>query len=791
MKISYKVLKSYLPYLGTPEQVAEDLIMHTAEVEEIESQGKTFENIVYGKITSVQAHENADSLKVCMVDVWEQNDIQIVCGGSNLAVWQGVAVAKIGASVVWHGQGDPIVMKKTAIRGVESFWMICASEEIGLAEDFPSKSEKEILDLSYLETKTGTNLGELLWKDGATLIIDNKAINHRPDMFSHIGVIRELATIHGQKTPLDYIEEDFSQLPKFPIKNEIPNLVKRYIGLSISGVDNRESPEEIQHIVETSGNTSKWILIDITNYSLFFYWQPTHCFDRDKIEWGEIIVRMARDGETFLALDNKEYTLTSEDIVIADSKKILALWGVIGGKESAVSESTKNIVVESANFPDSILRHTGRRLGIRTDALNIFEKNIPTWLQIKWVSLIYKKLKDIFPNLQLDGFGESYEEKQEWVSIAYDKVFINNLIGKEYSDERITSILHLLGIETTGGMCFIPFWRTDMRYKADIAEEIARIDGYHTIEMTVPRINLWAISQDASYDLKQESRKFFTSIGFFDVYNYSFVNSDLMKKLGSSTENLIEMKNYLSEEVTHMRNTLIANLMKWLEENRKEQKNCKLFEIEKVFWLKNGEIYEALHLGGVMISDEDIPYYTLQKIISSFFKIIGIDKYSFEKPRESVPTFAHTGRIAEIWVRGKKVWFLWEISPKIAANFDLEQKVAFFEINADILAENAFKTPKAREISNFQENNFDLSFVLSKETLGKNIKGAIEKTDTTLIKKVELFDVYENEEKLPWKRSISYKIYIQSDKETLDDTVKNSLISQIVKNVEKVGGNLR
>ena len=789
MKISYKVLKSYLPSLGTPEEVAQDLIMHTAEVEEIESQSKSFENIVYGKITSVNQHENADSLKVCMVDIWEQSDIQIVCGGSNLAVWQGVAIAKIGASVVWHGQGDPIVMKKTAIRGVESYGMICASEEIGLAGDFPAKSEKEILDLSHLEAKTGTNLGELLGKDGATLIIDNKAINHRPDMFSHIGVIRELATIHGQKTPLDYMEEDFSQLPKFPIKNEIPNLVKRYIGLSISGVDNRESPQDIKHIVETSGNTSKWILIDITNYSLFFYWQPTHCFDRDKIEWGEIIVRMARDWEKFLALDNKEYTLTSEDIVIADSKKILALGWVIGGRDSAVSESTKNIVVESANFPGNILRHTGRRLGIRTDALNIFEKNIPTWLQIKWVSLIYNKLEEIFTNIKLDGFGESYEKEQDWISIAYDKIFINNLIGKEYSDERITSILFLLWIEITGGMCFIPFWRTDMKYKADIAEEIARIDGYHTIETTLPNENMWAVSQSPEYMLAYESRKFFTAIGFFDVYNYSFVNEALMKKLNSWVENLIEMKNYLSEEVTHLRDSLLPNMLRGVEENIREQKSIRFFEIEKVFWKNGNSIYEATHMAGLITSKQDIAYFELQEILRKFFKTVWVDKYSFENSKD-YPPFAHTWRTAEIWIRGKKIGYLGEIHPEIVRRFDGEWRVWFFELNADILAQNAFNIVKAKELSQFQENNFDLSFIVEKNTSGRNIQKTIERIDP-LIKKVQLFDIYEDESKLPGKRSLSFNVIIQSDSQTLDDTIKNQLIQTIITNVEKVGGKLR
>lgn len=213
MKVSYKVLKQYIPDIPSPEQVAQDLIMHTAEVEAIHSGKDAFDNMVYGKIISVAPHENADNLRVCMVDIGENEHSQIVCGGSNLEIGQGVAVAKIGASVVWHGQGDPVVMKKTAIRGVESSGMICASEEIGLKEEFPAKDEKEILDLSSYNAKPGTPLAELLGKDDVILEIDNKAINHRPDLFSHIGVAREICAIHGKTLKYDLIEKDFSHYP--------------------------------------------------------------------------------------------------------------------------------------------------------------------------------------------------------------------------------------------------------------------------------------------------------------------------------------------------------------------------------------------------------------------------------------------------------------------------------------------------------------------------------------------------------------------------------------------------
>lgn len=764
--------------------------MHTAEVEEIASQSKSFENIVFWNIIEIQTHENADALKVCKVDVGESENLQIVCWGSNLRVGQGVAVAKIGASVVWHGQWDPVIMKKTSIRWVESSGMICASEEIGLKEDFPAKDEKEILDISSFDAKPGTPLATLLKKDDFILTIDNKAINHRPDMFSYMGVMRELCVINDQKFWLEYEEEDFSKVKTLKIDNQIPDTVKRYIWLQMNGVSNLETPEEIKHLVEAAGNTSKWILVDITNYCLFMYGQPTHCFDADKIQ-GHIVIRFAREGETLLALDNKEYTLTPEDIVIADTEKVIALWGVIWGKNSAVSETTKNIIIESAYFPGSVVRFTGRRLGIRTDALNIFEKNITTGMQIKWVSLISNILKKVFPKSTLEGYNDIYPVKEKSIEIPYDIAFINNLIGREYEDAAIKKILTGLWIEIKWKNCLIPFWRKDMSKKADIAEEVCRIDGFDKVIATTPRIDVGAVVQSDMVKLKAETRNFFTSVGFFDMYNYSFVNEALMKKLRSSTDGLIEMKNYLSEEITHMRNSLIPNLMLWIEQNIREKTNIKMFEIEKVFWLQNKEVYEAYHLAGVMTTQEKDAYYPLQNILLNFFETIGIDKIFFEKPTSDIPPFAHTGRVANIMIRGKKIGFLCEVNKEVCENFDTHSRIGCFEINADMLSNIAFNIPKAEELSSFQENNFDLSIVVDKKVKWSDIQNKIKKAEPSIIKKVELFDIYEDESKLPEARSLSFKIYIQSPEQTLSDEVKSTLIKKIVSDVEKIGGRLR
>lgn len=789
MKVSYKILKKYLPYLEDAQKVAQDLVMHTAEVEEIHSQKKDFENIVVWQITKVEAHPDADSLRVCQVNVWEENDIQVVCWGSNLEVWQKVAVAKLWASVTWHGQWEKVVMKKTAIRWVESFWMICASEEIWLKEEFPAKSDKEILDLSFLDVKIGTNLAVALGKDDEVLEIDNKAINHRPDMFSYMWVLRELATINGKTLELSYKSNDFSTLPKTNVENLIPDVVKRYSLLEISGVWNKTSNDEIKTIISSAWHGVKWLLVDVSNYSLYFYWQPAHIFDADKIKW-KITVRYAKSWETLEALDDKIYELSNSDIVIADEEKVLGLWGIIGWKSSAVSDSTTNILIETAHFDQAVLRMSWKRLGVRTDALNVFEKDILTDLASYATALIVDELRKEYPNLKLISYNDIYPSKQKVVTQKFDLNFYNNLIWANYSEEYVNKILNNLWISRNWNDLTIPFWRKELTTKADIAEEIARIDWYDKITTTVPRVNLWAIIQDPIYYLKNDSKKYFTNIWFFDVYNYSFVNEDLMTKLNLDINSCVPLKNFLSEDATHLRNSLIPNLMRGLEDNIRERKNIKLFEIEKVFSKKVTEVSEDYFLSWVITSSKDVVYYDIQNILSDFFSWVFVDNFYFDTTN-TPPAFAHAGRVARIIIRWKDVWYIWEIHPSVAKRFDVSERVGFFEIEVSKLLPNLYNKVKASEISTFQENNFDLSFVVDKKIAWREIALTIATTDKNLIQKVELFDIYENEEKLPQKRSLSFKVYIQSMTETLKDDVKTNLIKEIVSRVEKKWWNLR
>ena len=778
MKISYKVLQKYIPNIKTAEEVAKDLVMHTAEVEDILIEWENLEHVFIWEVLTCVRHPDSDKLNCTTVKV-KDGIFPIVCGAANVAAWLIVPVAICGAKLT-----PDFVIKKTKIRWETSEWMICSEDELWLIKE----RQAGILELPA-DAPLGISMRDYLWKNDAILEIDNKAINHRPDLFSHIWVIREIFAINGNKFDFKYENKDFSNLPDLWIKNEISDFVKRYIWLKIEKVANIETPIYIKKVLNSASIHTKWLLIDISNYSLYLYGQPTHCFDADKIKWN-INIRFAKDWEKFIWLNDTEYKLSSEDIVIADTEKVLALWWIIWWKESCVTDETKNIIVEWAHFDQAIIRKTWKRLWVRTDSLNVFEKDILQDMAIRWVSLIASELEKNIEWIKITAFSDIYNEKQKIIEIPFDLEYINNLIGKKYSRSETLNILNNPWIIEKNNILTIPFWRKDLNFKSDIAEEIARIGWYDNVEVTVPRINLWAVVQTNTYKIKNDSRNYFTNKWYFDMYTYSFVNTELMNKVLWNIDDLVPMKNPLSEELTHLRWSLIPNLLLSLEKNNRDFNNLKLFELEKIFKRNGSNIKEYYSLSWIEISNKEIIYYDIQNTISDFFKTVWVDRYMFDNI-DIVPSFAHAWRTASIFIRWQEVWTIWEIHPKVASNFEINSRIWYFEINIEKVENSLYGITKAKDLSIYQENNFDLNFVVEKNIKTKDIKITIEKSNQELITKVELLDIYIDENKLPWKRSLSLKIYIQSMEWTLDDKIKNNLINDIVKKVEKKGWFLR
>src|SRR3989338_5643835 len=380
MLISFNWLKQHvtLPNSATPFEVAEKLKLSTVEVEGIKHQGKHLENIVVGKILSCEKHPNADKLKVCSVDVGKEK-VTIVCGGSNVADGMMVVVAKSGAKVKWHGEGDLVELKPTVIRGVESNGMICGADEVGLLELFPKKEEKEIVDLSGRKLKAGEPLAAALSLSDVIFEIDNKSLSNRPDLWGHYGIAREVAALFGREVAAYAVPEiKEGKEVKLSVKVEDEKLCPKYLAVAVSGIKIEESPAWLKERLAAVGLRPINNIVDITNFVMLDLGQPMHAFDAAQIvntkSGQKIIVRHAGDGEEFTTLDGKKHKLDSNMLVIANAEKAVALAGVMGGLASGVNDNTTSIVFESANFDAASIRRTSTKLGLRTDSSARFEK---------------------------------------------------------------------------------------------------------------------------------------------------------------------------------------------------------------------------------------------------------------------------------------------------------------------------------------------------------------------------------------------------------------------------------
>lgn len=821
MKISKKWLQDFvfLPDSLSPVELAKDLTLHTVEVEGIEDLTQELEGVVLGVIKEVEKHSNADSLNVCKVDVGEEL-LQIVCGGSNVKAGMRVAVAKVGAKVRWHGQGEPIVLGEATIRGVQSFGMICASEEIGLGEEFPKKEEKEILDLTSYKQKPGTPLSKVLGKDDVVFEIDNKSMTHRSDLWGHYGIAREISVLHRKKlTPYNPPLIKEGEEMRLAVDVQTMEACPRYMAVMVDNVDVVASPQWLKERLLRVGIRPINLVVDITNYVMMDLGQPMHAFDAAKLTHGlplsekkskhdakksrSLVVRFAKEGEKLLALDNKEYALSSEMLVIADGEKPLALAGVIGGEESGVTEKTQTIIFESANFHATTIRKTALKLGIRTDASTRFEKSLDPMATEFALRKAVALLLELCPTAKVVS---SVVDKKHFtlfqgpleVSFAY----LANKIGAEIDKKRVVDILERLGFtvkkEKNGVLHItIPSFRAtkDIARPEDIVEEIIRIYGYKNIVGSVPSFPLLPPYENKLKKLERQIKNILSlEGGFSECYNYSFESPDVLKKMEVDTSLHIELLNPIAKDRPYVRRSLLPNLLQNAEMNLNRFENVKLFEVGRVYKIEEGgERVELksdsllpnqdLMLGGVYVSkQDDVPFFALSNAIKNLLSRL---HSSCEiVPLAEVPSYFHPGRAAELRVNGTVIGVLAEIHPSIAKNLKFEHRVAVGEINLTLLSRNLAEKVTYQPVPIYPSVIRDIAFVVGRGVQHASLLSAL-KNMSSLIRDVQLFDVYEGEKMETTKKSMAYHIEYRSDEKTLTTEEVDSLHAQVVSLLEK------
>lgn len=812
MKISKKWLQEFvfLPDSLTPQELAKELSLRTVEVEGIENHAELLENIVVGLIEKVEAHPNADKLKVCHVNIGNES-LQIVCGGSNVKEKQKVALGKIGAKVKWHGQGELIELKPTAIRDVESFGMICAADEIGLAEKFPKKDEKEIVDLSSLKAKPGTPLSKALQYDDVTFEIDNKSLSNRPDLWGQYGLAREIAAIYRKNLAV-YKAPAIAEGKEVDLKVKVENsaLCPRYMAVVVDGVTTGPSPAWMQERLTAVGIRPINVIVDITNYVMMEIGQPMHAFDASKLSSPEIIVRAAKEGEKFVTLDDKERNLEEGMLLICDKEKSLAIAGVMGGKNSEVDANTNRIIFESATFDGSSIRKTSTKLALRTDASARFEKSLdPNFADTALRKAVELTLK-LCPGAKVvSEVSDMYNYTFTVDKITVPTSLFEKKIGVAIPEKEITKILDRLGFkvkkEKKNLSVQVPSWRAtkDIAIPEDIIEEVLRIFGYENIPASLPTFSITPPLHNPTKSLKREIKNILAlECGFTESYNYSFVSPEWLKLLEVDSHFYVELENPIAKDRPFLRRSLIPNLLHNLESNLHRSEEVKLFETGRVYKIEEaGERVapgsdELLPRQDTMLGvvyagkGESVPFYTLRSAIETILTRLHV-AYSFEResntPHITFPSWTHPSRTCFIYMNGHIVGFVGELHPRIQKNVGIDARAAWAEMNLNACVEAMHETVSYHPLSSYPSVVRDLAFVVEKKTPHAQIVATIQNIDP-LIKNVELFDVFEGEKIGSTKKSVAYHIEYRSDERTLTTEEIDAIQKKVLTALQKECG---
>jgi len=781
-----------------PKDLANELTLKTAEVEKVEDQGCSFDNMVAGHVTSIAKHPDADRLQVAQVSVGKEN-LQIVCGGANLKEGMYVAVTKIGAKVKWHGEGELITLEKAKVRGVESYGMIAAAEEIGLEDK--EAGPHDIMDLSSIKPKPGTPLAEIFKKDDVILEFDNKSLTHRPDLWGHYGIAREIAAITGAKLkPYETkvkIPKD-GESPKVKVEN--PELCPRYCGLIINNIKVQESPEWLKERLTATGHSAHNNIVDITNYISTELGQPLHAFDKSHIKGG-IIVRTAEKGEKIKTLDKKSRTLDEHMLVIADKEKPLAIAGVMGGENSQISPQTTSIIIESANFNASSIRKTSTKLGLRTDAVQRFEKALDPLLAETAILKAAELILALSPGATIGGpitDIKNFENKA--LKIALNIAKTQSKIGVEIPAKQIKKILESLEFKvaekgTTHFTVTVPSFRAtkDVTIEDDLIEEVARIYGYENIAPTLPKLEARLPKDNTERFQKHRAREFFSlGLGFNEVYNYSFYGAKEIQNCLMSEEGHIKLQNTLSEDQTHIRQTLTPNLLKNLQLNAKNFEELKIYEIGRTY-TDIGEFYpqETKRISGAIMTKSKNPFYEAKGAVEGFLKQFNI-KASPAKGIKNTP-YAHPQKaLSYIDHNGQTVAVVFSLHPIVQKNHDLQgQHIANFSINLTEALKIQNNDKKFKEIPKFPSSTFDVSVLVQKNKEIGELKSAIQKANEKLITDIKLFDIYEGPNLPNDQKSVAFKITLNDPEKTLTDHDLTETQARVFKNLKSIGGIIR
>ena len=812
MKLSLSWIKDFvnIPEDMDLKKLAYDLTMSTVEVEDVEYLARRFDHMVVGVIEKIEAHPNADKLRVCKVDIGNGEIKDIVCGGINLEEGMRVAVSCPGAVVRWHGEGEPVVIKNSKLRGVESFGMICASDEIGLGDLFPASQEGEILDLSDFAVPAGTSLAEALDMDDVLLEIDNKSMTNRPDLWGHYGIAREIAALYNlELAEIKPFETDVQS--DFKVEILDPDRCTRYIGVEMTGVAVKPSPYRMQNRIWKAGMRPINALVDITNYVMLATGNPTHAFDADNIT-DHIVVRHASEGEKLVLLNDKEIDLCSDDLVITDSEGPVALAGVMGGAKDSILPKTERVILEVANFDAAGIRRTALRYDTRTEASSRYEKAVDPERCDQALALSMHYFQELYPELKVTGYCDRYVKKLKRAEIDVNLTWLEKRLGKHLTDDEIQGCLERLGFEVqiAGDQMHVvaPTWRStgDISIKDDVMEEVARMYGYDNFEATAFTTSFTGAINQKDKSLVRNIKEYLAvRCGMQEVYTYPWMNDVYVNAVLQNTDGILKLSTPPAPDLSCIRSSLLPNLCEAVVKNERYFNDFSIFEEAQVFFDRNySSPYdgtEALpeqrrHIGAAFAS-------SVKNINELFREAKGVLEYmprythmeAFEFRKEEKPVWADNVVWLNIYLGDEKIGDMGLVAKKVSMECGIKNlSVMLFELDATKLKPLKSRTNKFAHLAEYPETDYDISMLFDSNAAWNDIYDAImgQKKASALVKGASFVEEYRGKQIPQGKKSVTIRLTIGSEEKTLTSQEIESAANQVMKKLgKKMGAELR
>lgn len=805
MKASLEWLQEYSDIDVNCLELGDILTMTGSKVEEVIQTGTDIKNVVVGKILEIEKHPNADKLVITKVDVGNEV-IQIVTGANNIKVNDIIPVAKDGAELP-----NGVKIKTGKLRGVESCGMMCSLGELNLSiNDYPEQIEDGIMILGEkYEKDLGKDIVEVL--DLKEEIIDFEITPNRPDCLSIEGLGRETAASLNKpfKNPRKNIDElqvpDKKEIEGLKVDITAPDLCYRYIARVVKNVKVGPSPDWMKKRLKACGMRSINNIVDITNYVMLEMGQPMHAFDINSISGKHITVRRAENGEKITTLDETERVLDEKDLVISDEEKAVAIAGVMGGLNSEIEKDTQTVVFESAMFYGGNIRKTAKKVGLRTESSARYEKGLSSENTLRAINRAVELVELLGAGEVVEGKIDVYPTKQKINKIKLDVDKINTLLGTNISKQEMIDILEKVDIKVENDMAIAPYFRMDLEFVADIAEEIARFYGYDKLETTLVRAGTTIGVRTKEQKIENKIQEILVTNGLSEIYTYGFLSEKDLEKSKIKKElidNAITIINPLGDEFKLMRPTTIPSMMQILAgNNNKKNQNVKLFDISRNYknidnQVEKGEVPLQENILTIGMYGEDVDFYTLKGLVENILEATNVNRYDIE--RETTNESYHPGRCANLKVGIDTIATFGEVHPEVLINYEINKRVYLAEINITKIVKYSRVNKKYTEVPKFPAAERDIAVIVDEDVQVGDIEKAITKKCKKLLKgqkgleELKLFDIYRDEKIGKNKKSVAYSLIFRDKTKSLSDDEINPVMEEITKELEeKFGAELR